>query len=185
MADELIDILNKQGTPTGEVKLKSEAHRLGLYHASVHIWLYTTEGNLLFQQRAKNKDTYPNLWDVSVAGHIAAGEVPVHSALREIEEEIGLSIKKEDLEVIGIHLAEKEPSPKLFDNEFHHIFISELKVPLEHLILQLEEVAAIKLIHIHDFRKQLNTDILSRKYVPHGSEYFDRIIESIEKKLRF
>jgi 8-oxo-dGTP pyrophosphatase MutT (NUDIX family) len=32
--------------------------------------------------------------DISVAGHVSSGEEPVISALREIEEEIGLVSKK-------------------------------------------------------------------------------------------
>ncbi len=42
MADEFIDILDKYGNLTNEVRLKSEAHHLGLYHASVHIWFYAS-----------------------------------------------------------------------------------------------------------------------------------------------
>ncbi|MGB3152847.1 MAG: hydrolase, partial [Maribacter sp.] len=36
--DELIDILNEEGEFTGETKLKSYAHRMGLFHSTVHIW---------------------------------------------------------------------------------------------------------------------------------------------------
>ncbi|MBQ4821597.1 NUDIX domain-containing protein [Aquimarina sp. MMG016] len=182
MADELIDILDKSGKLTGEVRLKSEAHRLGLYHASVHIWFYNKEGKILFQKRADDKDTFPGFWDVSVAGHISAGESPEGSAIREIEEEIGVSVTQEDLEFIGVYLAEKTPKPNLFDNEFHHIYTAELKVPLEKLTLQEEEVADIKLISVSELKNRVENAI-PKEYVPHDTEYFELILKEITNRL--
>ncbi|MHA7060050.1 NUDIX hydrolase [Aquimarina sp. M1] len=184
MADELIDILDKNGKPTREVRLKSEAHQLGLYHSSVHIWLYTKEGNLLFQKRSNNKDTFPNLWDVSVAGHIGTGESAKESALREIQEEIGISVAQEDLEFIRTCLAKKRPRSDIFDNEFHHVFISELKVSLDELTLQKEEVSDIKLMPLAKLKQLIQNTELSKAYVPHGSTYFEFVLGAVLKKLK-
>ncbi|WP_299442048.1 NUDIX domain-containing protein [uncultured Aquimarina sp.] len=182
MADELIDILNRNGEFTGEVQLKSEAHRLGLYHASVHIWFYTIDGKVLLQKRAKDKDTYPNLWDISVAGHIAKGESKENSALREIEEEIGLSIKITDLDYIGIYLSEKQPKPDLLDNEFHYIYLSKLSHPIDTLTLQEEEVGEIKLIPIQLLKNHLKDLIIMKNYVPHDAEYYNFILKEITNR---
>ncbi|WP_109298740.1 NUDIX domain-containing protein [Aquimarina sp. AU474] len=183
MPDELIDILDHTGNPTGEVRLKSDVHRLGLLHASVHIWFYTKKGELLIQKRAEDKDTYPNLWDVSVAGHIAAGETPKNSALREITEEIGLTINIEDLLFIGTYLAKKIPTPFILDNEIHHIYMTPLKVPLTSLQLQQEEVADITLIKIDELIKALSNHNKAKKYVPHDKKYFEMILKEIENRL--
>ena len=83
--DELIDVLDADGNYTGKCIMKSEAHRKGIFHPSIHVWLYNKNGEILIQQRAKNKDTHPGLWDVSVAGHIGAGEDIVESAIREVK----------------------------------------------------------------------------------------------------
>ncbi len=185
MADELIDIMNRDGKLTGQVRLKSEAHRLGLYHMSIHIWFYTSNGQVLLQKRAKDKDTFPSLWDVSVAGHIGAGETAQDSALREIKEEIGLSIRESDLYFIGVHLAEKQPAPSILDNEFHYIFLSELKVSTENLVLQKEEVSEIKLVPITLLRNDLKDVDIKKIYVPHGSKYYNFVTSKINKKLKF
>ena len=50
--DELIDILTPEGKPTGKSALKSEAHQKGLYHATIHVWLYTNNKKILLQKRA-------------------------------------------------------------------------------------------------------------------------------------
>ena len=80
--DELIDILDSNGDFTGKTAMKSEAHKNGWFHATVHIWFYTTDGKILLQQRGKHKETHPLLWDVSVAGHVGAGEAIETSAIR-------------------------------------------------------------------------------------------------------
>lgn len=86
MADELIEIYNGNNEPLGIEKMKSEAHRNGLWHRASHIWIYNSAGEILLQLRAENKELYPNMWDISAAGHISAGEEPIISALREMEE---------------------------------------------------------------------------------------------------
>ncbi|KZS41475.1 hypothetical protein AWE51_20900 [Aquimarina aggregata] len=183
MADEMIDILNDKGIPTGEARLKSEAHRLGLYHASVHIWIYTKEGKILLQKRSYNKDTYPNLWDVSVAGHIEAGESPENSAIREIKEEIGIYISNNNLEYIGIYLAEKKPKPNLYDNEFHHIYLLALHLPIHKFTLQSEEVAQVDYIDINIFKDKIMSSTESLNYVPHDPAYFELVLDEISNRL--
>ena len=121
--DEYIDILNDTGEISGKTCLKSEAHKKGLFHQSVHIWIADFEKNVLIQKRASNKDVFPNLWDVSVAGHISAGEQPEISAIREIEEEIGLSVSKDALQYIGTSKKKIIHKIDLIDNELHLIYI--------------------------------------------------------------
>ena len=183
MADELIDILDKNGEFTGEIRLKSEAHRLGLYHATVHLWLYTVDGRILLQKRVDHKDTFPGLWDISVAGHIEAGELKKNAAIRETKEELGLSISKDQLEFIGVRLARKQPKTNLLDNELNHIYLSILNQPISSLRLQSDEVANIKLLSTKDFKKEINDSILQKKYVPHGDEYYNFICEEIKNLL--
>lgn len=93
MADELIDIVDENDVPTGIQKMKSLAHADGSWHRVAHIWIYNSKGEVLLQLRAPNKLLYPNKWDVSVAGHIGAGEDIIAGAQREIQEEIGVKIK--------------------------------------------------------------------------------------------
>jgi len=181
--DELIDILDANGNPTGTSELKSKAHRLGLFHATVHIWMYTNTGKILLQQRGQNKDTYPLLWDVSVAGHIGAGEKEELAAIRETKEEIGLTIQEEALEKIGIYKSMQKHHDNLIDNEFHYTYLCELKIPITVLQKQESEVANLKLIPIPEFEKEIKTDKNSKRYVPHTRTYYENIVQAIKAKL--
>ena len=180
--DELIDILDADGNPTGQSCMKSEAHRDGLFHPTVHIWFYTSDGEVLLQQRGKDKDTYPLLWDVSAAGHVGAGEDIEKSAVREIAEEIGLKIRPSDLQKIGVFKSVQKHSEHLTDCEFHHTFMCELKQPMEHLKKQESEVEALDSIPIYHFKKEV-LDTMPDKYVPHKKEYYETILKALENKL--
>ena len=180
--DELIDILDANANLTGETVMKSTAHEKGLFHQTVHIWFYTKKGEILLQQRGKNKKTFPLLWDVSVAGHIGAGEPIEISALREIEEEIGLQIPQQELHKIGVFKSIQKHGNKLIDCEFHHTFITELKVPLHRLKKQESEVENLKLIAINLLKREL-TGKEKNSYVPHKTTYYEVILKKILEKI--
>jgi isopentenyldiphosphate isomerase len=181
--DELIDILDSDGKYTQKTAMKSEAHAKGLFHPTVHIWFYTTNQEVLIQQRAKTKNTYPLLWDVSVAGHIGAGEDIITSAIREIQEEIGLTINEKDLEKIGVFKSIQKHSESLLDCEFHHVFLSELKIPLNSLCKQDSEVHALALVSISDLKANI-LDADWKTYVPHEISYYLEVFKSIKTRLK-
>ena len=175
--DELIEILNEDGSFSGKSILKSEAHKKGVYHASAHIWICNTNNQVLIQKRVASKDSFPDLWDISVAGHISYGETPLKSALREIEEEIGLELQAEILQAIGTYKKEVVHSKHFIDRELHHIFVCKIPFHLEDLSAQASEVSALKLIPLDMFLEITG----SKEFVPHGSDYFQLIYKALQK----
>ncbi len=178
--DELIDILTPDGKPTGKSALKSEAHKYGWFHATVHIWLFTSDKKILLQKRALTKKVFPGLWDISVAGHIGAGEAILASAKREVFEEIGLQLEEKDLIKIGTRIHQVNHKNGIQDNEHHHVFIAELKIPVSQLKIQKEEVADIKLFELSVLKdtKNLENVLLARFH-----SYYCMVYDEIEKKL--
>ena len=66
-------------------------------------------------------------------------------ALREIKEEIGLQLKSNDLILIDVRKNINQFSNGIIDCEFQHVFLSELKIGLEDLVIQKEEVDDVRL----------------------------------------
>lgn len=174
--DELIDILNSDGTPTGKSCLKSVAHQHGYYHATVHVWFYTNTKKLLLQKRGAQKKTYPNRWDVSVAGHVHAGESIEEAAVREVLEEIGLHVSKNELQKIAVRKGERSHPNGIQDNEYYHVFICRLTKGVHELSRQEEEVDDLKLFELSAL-KSTNEKI---SLVPNTFDYYQFIISSIE-----
>ena len=181
--DELVEIFDQWGMPTGEILPKSEAHKKGLFHATAHVWFYTRTGLVLLQQRGKHKDTHPLLWDVSVAGHIASGEAYTTAAIREVEEEIGLAIRLEALEKIGIYKSVHKHSKSLIDCEFNHTYLCRLEVPLQRLTKQASEVEALELMPLLQLEKEVFDPAKTHKFVPHETSYYKAIIKAIKERL--
>ncbi len=183
MQDEKIDIVTKIGKPTGQSAPKSEIHQKGHYHNTAHIWFYTKEGEVLLAQRAASKAICPLLWDVSVAGHIDAGETIKQGAIREVKEEIGLTISENDLEKIGVFECFQSYPNGIIDNEFHHTFIAELQVDFSTLVFQEEEVQAIKLVSLSEFKILLENSKTNGHFVASNREYYHKIIRVILERI--
>ncbi|WP_435415912.1 NUDIX hydrolase [Polaribacter aestuariivivens] len=179
--DELIDILTPEGKSTGKTALKSEAHKNGWFHATVHVWLYTKDEKILLQKRAMTKKVFPGLWDISVAGHIAAGETILASAKREVFEEIGLELQEEDFKKIGTRIHQVSHKNGIIDNEFHHVFIAELKIPVEKLKIQIEEVDDIQLFELSVLTSTKNLEnVLLPRFHDYYVTVYDKIIDHLK-----
>ena len=182
--DEYIDIVDEHGLPTGKCALKSEAHKNGWYHNTIHLWLFNSQGDILLQQRSKRKTIYPLLWDVSVAGHIDTGETFIEAVLRETQEEIGLQLQSECLKKIGVRLHESSYGDgAIQDNEFHQVYIAELKVRIETLIPQEEEVEALKLVSFQEFEELLKYSETNSHFVATNKSYYLFVINAIKAHL--
>lgn len=182
--DEWVDIVDKFGKLTGKVCLKSEAHKQGYWHPCINIWLYNLQGEVLIQKRVADKDTFPNLWDVSVAGHIGAGEIPIEAAQRELSEELGVEIPIEKFEEIGSYLSEHTHLNDVIDREFHYVYIAELVVPIDTLILQAEEVADIELVPFTVLTNTWLNEEKNKEYVPYSAAYCEMVFQAIQDELQ-
>ena len=91
---EYLDIVDDRGNPTGQIVERKEAHIKGILHRTSHVWLVRYKENLeiLVQKRSKNKDSFPDCFDISTAGHIPAGCDYIESAIREAKEELNIDL---------------------------------------------------------------------------------------------
>lgn len=157
MKEEPVDILDSQGNKTGETILKSEAHDRGLWHGAAHLWIFNSKGELLLQLRSSKKVVRPNIWDVSAAGHIAAGKEALETAVEEAGEELGLRVDAKDLTPIGTFTTD-ELHP---DGWYHRVFIwayaTRADIDLDELSLEEDETSEVKWISIEKLIKDLHS----------------------------
>jgi len=94
-----LNIVDENGNIIGE-ETRENIHKQGLLHREIHVWFYTPKGGIIFQHREKNKDTYPDLLDATVGGHVEIGADYENAALQELKEETGISAVKNNLTFI-------------------------------------------------------------------------------------
>ncbi|WJX38060.1 Nudix hydrolase 3 [Trifolium repens] len=185
--EERLDVLTKTGEKTGISKPRGQVHRDGDYHRAVHVWIFTeSTQQLLLQRRASCKDSWPNLWDISSAGHISAGDSSLFTARRELEEELGVNLPKDAFELIFVFLQECVTNDgKFINNEYSDVFLVTTidPIPLEAFKLQESEVSAIKYIAYDEYKRLLAKE--DSDYVPydvHGQ--YGQLFDIIEKRYK-
>lgn len=202
MNDELLDIFDEHMNRIGTAS-RLDVHRQGLWHQTFQCWI-AAKGHsgpmLLFQKRHPDKDTHPNKYDITSAGHLLSGET-AEDGVRELEEEIGVRASFSQLVPIGVIPVEMRYKT-MIDREFCHVFLYECDLPLEQYSLQHDEVVGIVQIAANDairlfsgetdtaeangletdgdgqpisVRRQLRLE----DFVPHGTPYYKRVLDAV------
>lgn len=146
---EYFDILNPDGTKTGQIKQRELVHRDGDLHAAVHIFIMrkTPAGyDVLLQKRSRHKDSFPGRLDTSSAGHLSAGDDFVTGAVRECKEELGLDISPLELQFLFDLRIDGETTfyNKPFKNhELVRVYRLLRDVNIQDLTLQQEEIESV------------------------------------------
>lgn len=96
-----LNIIDEQGNIIGE-ETRETIHNQGLLHREIHVWFYTPKGEIIFQHREKDKDTYPDLLDATVGGHVEINSNYENTAFQELQEETGIKAEKNNLAFIQI-----------------------------------------------------------------------------------
>ncbi len=87
--NELFDVVDEQDRVTGQARRRG-VHARGWRHRAVHVLVMNGAGRVFLHQRSKKKDLFPGKWDSSCAGHVGAGEDYDGTAVREMQEELGV-----------------------------------------------------------------------------------------------
>ncbi len=175
---EIIEAYNSKGMGLKRPILKHVAHKKGIPHSTVHIWIVAQEG-IILQQRSKNKDTYPLFWDVSVAGHIDFNETPKVAAQREAKEELGIELKIDLLIELGtFYEVHYHPKSCIMDREFKTVYYYNYHGSIKDLNIQKEEVKAIQTVELNDLIKSIKFNN-PYKMVKHKKEYFELVISQL------
>ena len=87
---ELIQHVDPNGVVLGMVS-RSQMRARNLCHRAVFVAVHSEDGCLLVHRRAESKDIWPGQWDIAVGGVLIGDESYEVAAIRELDEEIGIS----------------------------------------------------------------------------------------------
>lgn len=158
--------LDESITPTESRKTRETI--VGAAH--IWIWRRTSDGiEVLLQRRAKNKPTWPDSLDISVAGHVDSGESVLEAAVREGHEEIGVRLDTDRLEYIF--------SYRNFENGIKWVYLYEETEHHEYVFNdgEVQSLDWVKLSQLEDMIASPETHNL----VPHPPEYFGLLVKAL------
>ena len=161
---EMVDKLDNKRQMLNRTTERSEKIE-GEYRQSVHTWIMNSKGEFLIQKRSPNKKTFPNMWS-QTGGGVDEGETTLQAALRECNEELGISIDLNNIELI---LSFK----RKFD--FVDVWLVKQDIDISNIVLQEEEVSEVKWSSIDEIRELMKTDKLAKSI----EIYFDMFINLI------
>mmetsp|Transcript_12264 Transcript_12264/g.18807 ORF Transcript_12264/g.18807 Transcript_12264/m.18807 type:complete len:282 (-) Transcript_12264:338-1183(-) len=173
---------------TGEAKPRSLVHKDGDWHRSVHIWVIEKGNkNILLQRRSPGKDTFPNRLDVSCAGHVTSGDDIDETAIRELEEELGMTtvslekIKDSRAFTFAATIEGETPSHGQFIcKEFQEVFVLKQDYELDaksFAPLLEEEVSGFEVATVADVLCRLEQE--DEKLVPRTKAYVQALHAAI------
>lgn len=189
------------------VATREDIHRLGFWHETFHCWFISKEEGtdyLYLQLRSQTKKDYPNLLDITAAGHLLANET-VEDGIREIKEEIGIDLSFKELIPLGIipYCAQMKD---FIDKEFAHTYLYKSKISFDDFTLQVEEVAGMVKVEFNHFvelwngvrdtikitgfeitiegnKKLIYENVGRDKFVPHELEFYKSVIEKMKETI--
>ncbi|MGN0526940.1 MAG: NUDIX domain-containing protein [Acutalibacteraceae bacterium] len=159
--NELLPVFDESGKQTGESVKRYIAHKDGVPHGASHTYIYKVVNGeifILLQRRSKEKESFPDMLDVSSAGHMEYGDTFSETALRELREELGITATESDLVPLMIYkyYSEDNFTGEFFKNcEFISVYALKMDVNPKELNLQKEEVSGVVWMSGEDILSEL------------------------------
>jgi len=89
--DEMLVYVDESGNPLA-TEAKSLVHHADTkLHLAFSIFLFNSKGELLLQQRAASKKTWPGVWSNSCCGHVMLHELTIDAARRRLQYDVGMT----------------------------------------------------------------------------------------------
>lgn len=153
-SDELLDVVEATGAPVG-VAGRTEVHRRGLWHEVFHCLVVRPDppARVVLQRRRRAARAFPGQLDLTVTGHLAAGEQPLDGR-REISEELGIDVPPERLIPLGVRLLADDAGEGR-NRERAHVYLLPDDRPLTAYPLDPAEVEGLVELTVADLLRLL------------------------------
>lgn len=170
---EVWDVYDGNRCITGKTITRENRHLLakGEYHLIVCAMIVNSDHQVLIQRRSLNKTGWPGAW-ADTGGAALSGETSVQAIIREVYEELGILVAKEDMVLLVSQKIEDEV------DYFRDAYIIHKDIALDKLILDSEEVLEAKWVTIGEIEEMvLNGEFLyfENGYLQDFLEYMNQI----------
>lgn len=154
---EQFDVLNELGEFTGKIATREECHKNGLWHRAVYGFIIDKDRNILLQKRSKNKKLWPDMWDVTVGGHVIAGEFGRQALIRETKEELGIDISDDEVKyLVGSTSINNQNG--IINKHYNECYLITKDVDISAIKLKEDEVSEVKYFSKDELIKRIKNN---------------------------
>lgn len=149
---EVLPIVHPEtGEPVGRTLPRRDAIAEGAWCRSTNVYVLNSDGHVLCHRRSMRKERLPGVWTTHLGGHVALGETYESNALKELEEESGITVSPERL--LAWRTTKIEEA-RLWAREF----VTLTDLPVAALVPQPGEVEEFRWMPVEDIVRRKNAD---------------------------
>lgn len=145
---EYLDLYDSNKKLTGEKIIRDKGRPQvpsGRYINIVIIFIQNSKGEFLIQKTSSDRG---NIW-ATTGGHVKSGDTCDQTIVKELYEELGLSLKIDDI----THLETIK-----FDFAFQDVYYMKKDINIDDLILQKEEVECVKWLTVEEIKELISKE---------------------------
>jgi len=179
---EFLNVVDENDTIIGP-QSRQVIHEQGLLHREIHVYFITPDKKMIFQHRAKDKDTYPNLLDATVGGHVEIGDDYETTAIKEAFEETGVLIDKSELILLEkTRKCAKDLVNHKTNNAFRILYLYIYRGDIKNLKIEKGDSLGFEAYTLEEL---LNLDEENKKrFIPYALSIFTELIPKFIKNLK-
>ena len=149
-------------------------HELGLheYHLVVYAWIVSDDGNIVLSRRQKGK-SFGGTWECT-GGCAKAGEDSQTAVLREVKEELGVSLNAQKGKLYKRYKRRYPVGAKAICD----VWIFRQNIKLEELVMQPDEVSEVKIISLDELLRLQESGAFKKRYF-----YLEDMIDLLKREL--
>ena len=123
----------------------------------MYAFIIDNNGMILLQKRSENKKLWPNMWDVTVGGHVDSGEFGRQALIREVREELGIQISDDDIKyIVGSTSINRQEN--IINKHYNECYLITKNVDISNITVQKEEVEDVKYFSKEELLKRINNN---------------------------
>lgn len=160
---ELLNVYDNNGNLTDKIVPRGDKSVVlndNEHIGVVVVFIENSNGEFLMQKTSIEKGSEYS----STGGHIDVGETHLTSIIREIKEELGIDVNKEELEYLGF---------MLYDKPIRFMYYLKKDIDINDIVVQEEEVEFVKYMSVLEIKKLIDNEEITKS---HGI-IFNKILE--------
>ena len=146
--EEFWDIYDKNRVFQNRTIRRGERLGDGEYYVCCEVWIQNSDGEIFVTKRHPDKKA-GGLWEF-VGGGVLAGETTAQGAVREVKEEVGITITENELSLLHVYRQR---------NYFMDIYLVKKDLPVESIVLNANETVEAKWVTKEELQSMIDNHI--------------------------